>query len=106
MSCRELSARLSLQKTPEAPDCLPLWPGRSKKCGRMSGQTDRPAGSVFTLLSTTKVPRSHTETLKPTGTETTSSIASRMETRCIYVSIRTTANECPVCYVTVTPGAG
>lgn len=65
--CRELSVRLKPQKTPEAPDCLPLWPGRSKKYGRMSGQTDRPVGSIFSLLSTTKVPRSHTETLKTNG---------------------------------------
>ncbi|KAF3853341.1 hypothetical protein F7725_014029 [Dissostichus mawsoni] len=75
---KELSVRPRLQKTPEAPDCPPLWPGRRKKkedYGQMSAS--------FSLCSpTTKVPRSHTETLTATGTESASSIANRREIHC------------------------
>lgn len=86
--CREPWARPRPQKTPEAPDCLLLWPGRNKKYGRQSGQTERPNGSSFTLLSSTKVPRSHAETLQPTGTEITSSIANkRQQWKCTYLRI-------------------
>lgn len=108
LSCRGLSVRPRLQKTPEAPDCLPLWPGRSKKCRQMSGQTVKAGRLHFhSALHNQSAKITHRDT-QTNGNRDHVIYSKRKGTKkgnILYLSVDNYI-ECPVCSSAVVSGAG